>query len=194
MPDKYVYRPRTNWAYLALVLVICGLAAGSFYAAGMVYEGNIAVINSLAAVVIFWVLIVHPKVVFTNTGIEIHNPFRTVKIGWLTADDFVTKYSFTVLVKESKFSAWAAPAANRFITRRFHNTDYRGTGLETRKVIAPSDSPKSESGVALILANKQSQDAIQKGTASDHLIKQLNWLTIVASLSSVAVLLFTLSQ
>jgi hypothetical protein len=66
--------------------------------------------------------------------------------------------------------------------------------LETRKVIAPSDSPKSESGVALILANKQSQDAIQKGTASDHLIKQLNWLTIVASLSSVAVLLFTLSQ
>jgi hypothetical protein len=194
MPDKYVYRPRTNWAYLALVVTILGLAAGSFYAAGMVNEGNITLINSLAVVAIFWVFIVHPKVVFTTTGIEIHNPFRTVKVGWLRADDFVTKYSFTVLVKESRYSAWAAPAANRFITRRFHNTDYRGTGLETRKVIAPSDSPKSESGVALILANKHSQEAINKGTASDHLVKQLNWLAIAVCLSSVAVLLFTLSQ
>jgi len=67
-------------------------------------------------------------------------------------------------------------------------------GLEARKVIAPSDSPKSESGVALILANKHSQEAIQKGTASDHLVKQLNWLAIAVCLSSVAVLLFTLSQ
>jgi len=194
MPDKYVYRPRSNWAYLALIVLICGLAAGSFYVAGMVDEGNVTVINSLAAMAIFWVLVVHPKVVFTTTGVEIHNPFRTVKVGWLTADDFVTKYSFTVLVKESRFSAWAAPAANRFNTRKHHPSDYRGTGLESRKVIAPSDSPRSESGVALILANKHREDAIKKGTASEYLIKQFNWLTIAISLSSVAVLLYTLSQ
>ena len=194
MPDKYVYRPRSNWAYLALMIIICGLAASSYYFAGMTHEGNITTINSLAAIAVFWVLVVSPKVVFTNVGVEIHNPFRTVKVGWLRADDFVTKYSFTVLVKDSKFSAWAAPAANRFNSRRLHNSDYRGTGLESRKVIAPSDSPRSESGVALILANKHSEDAINKGTASDHLVKQFNWLSIVISLSSVAILLYTFNQ
>jgi hypothetical protein len=194
MPDYYVYRPRSNWAYLILIILIGGLATGSYFSVGMVQEGLVSLVNSLALTAIFWVFIVHPKVVYTTKGIEIHNPFRTVKVGWLKASDFVTKYSFTVLVDESKFSAWAAPAANRFNKRNLHSSDYRGTGLETRKVIAPSDSPRSESGVALILAMKHSEDAIKKGIASDHLVKQINWLAILICLSSIGILLFTLTH
>jgi len=194
MPDKYVYRPRSNWAYLAIIVLIGGLATGTFFYIGKTEEGTVSLINCFALGAIFWVLIVYPKVVFTKVGVEIHNPFRTVKVGWLRADDFVTKYSFTVLVKDAAYSAWAAPAASRFNTRRLHNSDYRGTGLEARKVIAPSDSPRSESGVALILANKHSEDAIKKGTASDHLVKQINWMTLALCAVSVVTLVYTLKQ
>jgi len=188
MSDYYVYRPRSGWAYLAIAILVGLSVAISFFYAGFVTDGWISIINTFAATALLWVFVVSPKVVYTGEGIEIHNPFRTIKIGWLTAEDFTTKYSFTVITQTSKYSAWGAPAPSRFNARKIHSSDFRGTGLEERKVISPNDSPRAESGVALILAHKHRDNATRQGTASDHITKEINLISLALVAASVLAL------
>jgi hypothetical protein len=190
MPDYYVFRPRSNWVYIAIVVLIGGSATISFFIAGFNQEGWMSLANTLAVCALLWVFVTGPKVVYTKEGIEIHNPFNTVKVGWLSTVEFVTRYAFTVQTETKNFAAWAAPAPGRFNARKIHQNDFRGTGLESRVVISPSDSPRAESGVALILALKHREHAQAKGTASEHLIKSTNWLSIGLLVGSAIVLLY----
>jgi hypothetical protein len=188
MPEYYVYRPRSGWAYLAIVALVGLSAAISFFYAGFVTDGLVSLSNTFATSALLWVFVVSPKVVYTSKGIEIHNPFQTIKVGWLNTVDFVTKYSFTVVTETGRYSAWGAPAPGRFNARKIHNTDFRGTGLEDRKVISPNDSPRAESGVALILAQKHRDYATKKGTASEHTTKQINLISLALVASSALAL------
>jgi hypothetical protein len=141
-----------------------------------------------------WVVMIQPKIVYNTLGIEIHNPFQTIHVGWLRAEDFVTKFAFTVVTAEKKFSSWAAPSSSRIISRNIHDSDYRGTGLESRKVIATSDSPRSESGAALILALRYSDNSVKSGTAGEHLERKIHFLSIAVCVVSIGILVYTLSQ
>ena len=178
MNESYVYRPRSNWVYLGIILLIGALATFGFASAGRSAEAIASVLNFLAFGLIFWVFVVSPKVVYTAESIEIHNPLKTIVIGWHSAKDFTTRYSFTVITAKEKISAWGAPAPSRFNARKIHNSDFRGTGLETRKVISPNDSPRAESGVALILALRYKDKAVADGTAVDKLTRKINWLSL----------------
>ncbi|NBT48308.1 MAG: hypothetical protein EBT07_10950 [Actinobacteria bacterium] len=188
MPDYYVYRPRSNWVYLGIAILVGLGVAVSFFYTGFVTEGWVSISNTFAASALLWVFVVSPKVVYTTEGIEIHNPFRTIIVGWLTVDEFTTKYSFTVITASSKYSAWGAPAPSRFNARKIHNSDFRGTGLEERKVVSPNDSPRAESGVALILAEKHRESAIRKGTAGDYITKQINLISLALAASGILAL------
>jgi hypothetical protein len=194
MADTHVFRTRSNWIYLAVIALVGILAAVSYFAIGNVFAGLVAVANTLAIGAILWAVMIQPKIVFSSSGIEIHNPFQTVHVGWLRAEDFVTKYSFTVVTAEKKFSSWAAPSSSRIISRNIHDTDYRGTGLESRKVIATSDSPRSESGAALILALRYSETSVKSGTAGEHLERKINFRSIAVCVISIGILIYTLSQ
>jgi hypothetical protein len=194
MADSYIYRNRTNWIYLAVIALIGILAAISYFSIDDFHAALLAAINTIAIFAIIWVAMIQPKIVYSNQGIEIHNPFQTVHVGWLKAEDFVTKFSFTVVTAEKKFSSWAAPSSSRIISRNIHDTDYRGTGLESRKVIATSDSPRSESGAALILALRYSESSIKSGNAGEHLVRKINFLSIAVCVVSIGILVYTLIQ
>ncbi|MFM8926806.1 MAG: hypothetical protein ACKOFA_01200 [Rhodoluna sp.] len=188
MKDRYTYRPRTGWVYLAIILLM-GLSAIIGFAISARYDAVImSLVNILAVCLIYWVFVIYPKVVYTKEGIEIHNPFFTFDIGWLTSLDFNTRYSFTVLTASRKIAAWGAPAPSRFNTRKIHNSDFRGTGLESRVVVSPSDSPRAESGVAQILALKYKERAISEGTAVEKLSRKFNMLSLAAVTLSIVLL------
>lgn len=194
MADFYIYRNRSNWIYLAVIALVGSLAAISYFSIGNIQAGLVAAVNTMAICAIMWVVMIQPKIVYSNLGIEIHNPFQTIHVGWLRAEDFVTKFAFTVVTAEKKFSSWAAPSSSRIISRNIHDSDYRGTGLESRKVIATSDSPRSESGAALILALRYSDNSVKSGTAGEHLERKINFLSIAVCVVSIGILVYTLSQ
>ena len=194
MADFYIYRNRSNWIYLAVIALVGSLAAISYFSIGNIQAGLVAAANTMAICAIMWVVMIQPKIVYSNLGIEIHNPFQTIHVGWLRTEDFVTKFAFTVVTAEKKFSSWAAPSSSRIISRNIHDSDYRGTGLESRKVIATSDSPRSESGAALILALRYSDNSVKSGTAGEHLERKINFLSIAICVVSIGILVYTLSQ
>jgi hypothetical protein len=194
MADSYIYRTRSNWIYLAVTALVGILATVSYISIDNIQAGVITAVNTLAVCAILWVVMIQPKIVYSSQGIEIHNPFQTVHVGWLRAEDFVTKFSFTVITAEKRYSSWAAPSSSRIISRNIHDSDYRGTGLESRKVIATSDSPRSESGAALILALRYSESSVKSGTAGEHLERKINFLSIAICVISIGILVYTLIQ
>jgi hypothetical protein len=190
----YLYRTRSNWAYFIAVLVIGVIVAISYLTVNKPLEALVSVMNTAAVAVLFWVFVAGPKIIYTENHIEIHNPFKIVVIGWLKAEDFITKYSFTVITSSRKISAWAAPAPGALNSRRIQRTDFRGTALESRLVVASSESSRAESGVAFILALKHKETALTNGTASETLETRVNWLSIALVVGGTLALLSNFIQ
>jgi len=192
MPETYIYRPRTSWVYLSILILIGVLAAGGFYVAGRFTDAAVSVLNTAALAGIAWVFLVGPKVVFTTEGVAIHNPFSTIVVGWLSSMELTTRYSFTVVTETAKFSAWAAPAPSALNARRIRRTDFRGMGVN--KVLVSPDPREqiSASGTAFALATRHSERAIAKGTAVEGLTKTTNWLSIAVLILSTLALLSNL--
>jgi hypothetical protein len=190
----YLYRTRSNWVYFIAVLTIGLIVVISYLAVNKTLEALVSLMNTAAAAALFWVFVVGPKIIFTDNHIEIHNPFTIAVIGWLKAEDFVTKYSFTVITSSKKVSAWAAPAPGAISSRRIQRTDYRGTALESRLVVSSSESSKAESGVAFILALKHKEAALTNGTASESMETKVNWLSIALVVGGTLALLSNFIQ
>jgi len=192
MTNKYVYRPRTSWIYFSILAAIELSVIIGFAVAGKTQETIVSLINSAAADILCYVFVVKPKLVLSDEQIDIVNPFQKIIIGWHRAIDFDTRFTFKVETNEGTFSAWAATAPGRYSTRRIHESDFKGTGLESRKVISPSAAPGADSGVALILSLKRKSEALNAGSALGHLTKSYDWLALAFTIASTAVLLYNL--
>lgn len=189
MSAKYVYRTTSSWIYLGLILATEIAVIYGFISVNHQADALWFVINSLAFDFLFWVFVVKPKIIYTDEGISLHNPFQRFDIGWKRVLEFKTQFSFTVQTDQGDFGAWAATAPGRFIGRQMHNSDYRGTGLSERKVISASDSPRTDSGVALILALKRRTDATARDTGGSHITKRFDWFSAAAAFASALTLL-----
>jgi hypothetical protein len=189
MSAKYVYRPTSSWIYLGLILATEIVVTYSFISANHVADSLWFATNSLAFDFLFWVFVVKPKIVFTDESISLTNPFQSVQIGWDRALEFKTQYSFTVQTSVGDFRSWAATAPGRFMARSMRDSDLRGTGLAERKVISPADSPRTDSGVALILALKRRTEATANGTAGNDITKRVHWFSCAAAIASTLTLL-----
>jgi hypothetical protein len=190
MSKKYVYRPTSGWIYLGIILVVEIVVTAQFFAANYISDAYLSLVNSVAFDVLFWTFVVKPKIVFTDRSIVISNPFTKADIGWLSVEEFQTRFAFTVTTSDGRsFKSWAATAPGRYAGRRMHETDYRGTGLTERKVISPSDSPRTDSGIALILALKWKSQAIQDQTATAEISSRRAWFSMLATGVSVSLLL-----
>jgi len=190
MTNKEIYRPRTSWVYFGIVAAIELSVIISFAVANRSHDVLLTLINCAAADLLFYIFVVKPKVVYSAEKLQIVNPLQTINIGWLRAEEFDTRFSFKVETDKGTFGAWAATAPGRYRTRSMHESDYRGTTLGNRKVISPSDNPKSESGIALVLAIRGKSDAVAAGTASNELTMSFDWIALTICLVSAATLIF----
>jgi hypothetical protein len=61
---------------------------------------------AVLAIVLFWL----PQVTLSHAGIEVVNPLRTYRVGWMTITDIGTRWSLTLEVGDRRITVWSAPA------------------------------------------------------------------------------------
>jgi len=182
--DIHVFRGKSGWVYLAITVLITGWTFYSFLQANYLAEAIVTLCNGFAICVFIWVFAITPKIIFSKSRIEIHNPFATVRIPWTEVVGMLTRYSLTIQTAEAKYASWAAPAPSIFAARRAHKADFSSRDLDSKKIITPSESPNSASGAAFVLALRYQKD-IQPDTLNGT-EKTINWLSV--ALMSLAIL------
>jgi hypothetical protein len=103
-----------------------------------------AIFFGLAAHLIF----IRPKLVVSDEGVLVVNPFRRTFIGWDSVLDIDTRFAVTFVTATGRISAWAATAPGRYHGRTIHPSELKGLNLGGREHVQPGDSPRTSSGQA----------------------------------------------
>jgi hypothetical protein len=192
MTNIFIYRARSSWAWC---IVLWTLLAAVLVFELAYHNWNLllaSAINALAAGYLSYALVLRAKITFADEGLELTNPWIKVFIGYNLVDDVVTRYAFTVKTESKDFSSWAAVASSRGVAKHIRPTDLLGTGLNARNPLALSDSPRTDTGQAAIIALRRIDAARIAGTGTSELKRSISWLQIALSVSSAAVLAYSL--
>jgi hypothetical protein len=192
MTNIYIYRARSSWVWC---IVLWSLLA-TILIFEIVYQNwdllLVSVLNALAAGYLSYALVLRAKITFADEGLELTNPWIKIFIGYELVTDVVTRYAFTVKTESKDFSSWAAVASSRGVAKHIRPTDLLGTGLNPRNPLALSDSPRTDTGQAAIIALRRIDAARIAGTGTSELKRSISWLQIALSVSSAAVLAYSL--
>ena len=192
MTNIYIYRARSSWVWCIVLWTL--LAAVLVFE--IVYHSYnllaISALNAVAAGYLSYVLILRSKISFADEGIEIENPWVKVFVGYNLVTDVVTRYAFTLKTDTKDFSSWAAVASSRGVAKQIRPTDLLGTGLNPRNPLALSDSPRTDTGQAAIIALRRIDAARIANTGTSELKRSISWLHIALSVGSAAVLAYSL--
>ncbi len=113
----------------------------------------------------FYLIFIHPKVVYSDQGLIIVNPMKEITLGWHEISEIDAKYTMYVIHKPSnlKIHAFAAQAPGRYHARNIHPTEIRGIRLGDSGSIKAGESPRSNSGVAIAMARNYFENFTQVG-------------------------------
>lgn len=172
-----VFRPKFN-RVLAMVVggfdAVFGIsvlltADVSYYATGLPLIGLVA----FAA----WAALWRPCVYVNDGAVSLVNVLRTIQIPWAALIQVDTRYSLTLMTPRATYSAWAAPAPGRPVTRRATRREaaQRDDAIRVR----PGDLPATSSGDAAHLVRTRwdilrNRDAIELGRA-DQVEEIVHW-------------------
>lgn len=108
----------------------------------------------LVVCAIFYLIFIHPKVVFADEGLLIVNPLQSFIIGWHEVQDIDARFTMYVIhsVSGAKIHAFAAQAPGRYHSRTVHPNEIRGMRVNDSGMIRAGESPRSNSGVATAIA------------------------------------------
>jgi hypothetical protein len=164
MNNKYVFRPKGNFAWAIVALVLDGLFMAQvvlFPAENAVnwLEFTLAAVIAVAAI-LMWV---RPKLVLNEDHLVVVNPLSQVTIAYKDIDELETKWSLRINHGGKQTPVWVAPAngKQRWISEsariwKFNNipTSERVTDEYT----TVSDSLGSDSGIAAALIRERLRD------------------------------------
>lgn len=153
--DVQIFRPSFGRVLAAVVIGVCGLiAVGSLTSEGLAAVLTVWPWMGLVAGAT-WALYWNPRVVVSDGGVDVVNPFRTIAVPWPTIDDIDTRWALTIVTTFGSFRAWAAPAPGRQVMRRHAPEDRRMGGVRRGETVRPSDLPATESGAAASLVRQR---------------------------------------
>lgn len=185
--DIEVFRPKGGVALAATSFGIGALSVGSlvFASKWVLLPGALSI--WFAASVILYALMVRPKVVVARAGITVVNPIRTIDLPWSAIEQLDNRYALTIATATAKFTAWAAIAPSRYQARRIDQSDLKSTYLSNRTLIRAADSPLSETGGVMMLAEYWKREL---GTHSEvaPVSIRFDWLTIGLLVAAVVVI------
>jgi hypothetical protein len=106
---------------------------------------------------LFYLIFIHPKVVFFDEGILIINPLQSFKIGWHEVQEIDARYTMYIIHSTSgrKIHAFAAQAPGRYHSRTVHPNEVKGMRVGESGMIRAGESPRSNSGVATAIARSK---------------------------------------
>ncbi|MFM8694470.1 MAG: hypothetical protein ACKOCY_07645, partial [Actinomycetota bacterium] len=96
----------------------------------------------LFACSLFYLIFLHPKVVYCDEGIVIVNPMQNITLGWNEISLIDSRFTMYVIHQSSgaKYHAFAAQAPGRYHIRNVHPTEIRGMQLNDSGSIKAGES------------------------------------------------------
>ncbi|MEN9517115.1 MAG: hypothetical protein RLZZ159_981 [Actinomycetota bacterium] len=106
---------------------------------------------------IFYLIFIHPKVVFFDEGLLIINPLQSFKIGWHEVQEIDARFTMYIVhsISGNKIHAFAAQAPGRYHSRSVHPNEVKGMRVGDSGMIRAGESPRSNSGVATAIARSR---------------------------------------
>jgi len=106
---------------------------------------------------LFYLIFIHPKVVFFDEGLLIVNPLQSFKIGWHEVQEIDARYTMYIIHTATgrKIHAFAAQAPGRYHSRTVHPNEVKGMRVGESGMIRAGESPRSSSGVATAIARSK---------------------------------------
>jgi len=103
---------------------------------------------------IFYLIFIHPKVIFFDEGLTIVNPLTTITLGWHDVVEIDARFTMYVIHRESgvKIHAFAAQAPGRYHSRTVHPNEVKGMRVGDSGMIRAGESPRTSSGAATAIA------------------------------------------
>ena len=103
---------------------------------------------------LLYLIFIHPKVIFSDEGLVIVNPLKTITIGWHEISEIDARFTMYVthLPTGVKVHAFAAQAPGRYHSRNIHPNEIKGLRIGDSTMIRAGESPRSNSGAATAIA------------------------------------------
>lgn len=103
---------------------------------------------------IFYLIFIHPKVIFFDEGLTIVNPLTTITLGWHDVVEIDARFTMYVVHRKSgvKIHAFAAQAPGRYHSRTVHPNEVKGMRVGDSGMIRAGESPRTSSGAATAIA------------------------------------------
>lgn len=119
---------------------------------------------------IFYLIFIHPKVIFFDEGLIIINPLQSYTIGWHEVQEIDARFTMYVIHSGTgeKIHAFAAQAPGRYHSRNIHPNEIKGMRVSDSGVIRAGESPRSNSGAATAIARTRLEQ-FQRTAAHDGL-------------------------
>lgn len=152
MSSSETFRPKSGWALFCAAVVLAGFWLWSVVLTGSASDIIATALWALAVLVGIYLISVRPKIIFSDSCIEIINPLQHVRIGWGDVTNVGAKWALEVESIHGKFSAWAAPAPSRFHSKKIDQSELKSMRIAGEESIFAAHSPKSDSGIALHIA------------------------------------------
>ncbi|GBL22614.1 hypothetical protein LBMAG10_16810 [Actinomycetes bacterium] len=113
----------------------------------------------------FYLIFIHPKVIYCDEGLVIVNPMRRITLGWHEISQIDSKFTMFVMHQPTgiKFHSFAAQAPGRYHIRNVHPSEIRGMKLNDSGSIKAGESPRSNSGIAIAIARTRFENFHQRG-------------------------------
>jgi hypothetical protein len=189
MSSSETFRPKSG-----LILSGCTFLLSVFLIWSAILTGALGatIAWSCVANILVYLIFIRPKVIYSDQGICIVNPIEEITIGWGDITLVDAKWCMSITSKHGRFNAWAAPAPSRHHSKKIHSSELRGMDIHGHNSISPARSPKSESGIAVHMA--QVRLANFRGESSEF-IRSKSWGGIfLLAVSVVAAIVLTISS
>jgi len=165
MSNLETFRPRSGY----LLAFIAFFAISNFaYINILDYGfsgGSTSLTWGLFASSIFYLIFIHPKVIFSDEGLIIINPLTKISIGWHEVSEIDARFTMYVMHSPTgaKIHAFAAQAPGRYHSRNIHPNEIKGLRLGNNNTIRAGESPRSNSGAATAIARMRLENFSRVG-------------------------------
>ncbi|CAB4723219.1 unannotated protein [freshwater metagenome] len=149
MALRETFRPKSGLIMSACVLILSLLFIWSAFLTTGTIELATTICWAIAVNAAAYLILVRPKVIFTDEAIILVNPIQEITIGWGDITGVDAKWCMTVDTKAGRFNAWAAPTSSSQRSKKIHVDELKSMAASGQGSIAAAHSPRSDSGIAL---------------------------------------------
>lgn len=146
--NRETFRPRSSYVWFGGVVILNTLFVAERFTRGSVQAVAAGVFIAIGITVAGYLLFIRPKIDLYDEAIVITNLVHEDTVGWQDVIEIETRYSMSIVTKDRRIYAVAAPGPGRYQSRTVHRAEMMGIGMTNPDSIRAGDSPRTHSGVA----------------------------------------------